>query len=58
MKWNNAIQCPHCEKEQIDGLDDLVEVGDMEGSFEHECEECNKKFTIHFEYRPYNRTTM
>lgn len=57
MKWSNAIQCPHCEKEQFDALDDLVEVGDMEGSFEHECENCNENFTVHFEYRPYNRTS-
>lgn len=43
---NNKITCPHCMKE-YDGLD-FIEVGDMEGSFEMECEGCEKEFTVTF----------
>lgn len=48
--------CPHCHTEQMDGLDNLVEVGDMEGSFEHPCESCGEPFIVTFEYRPYTLT--
>ncbi|WP_400194638.1 hypothetical protein [Lysinibacillus telephonicus] len=57
MKSGKTIECPYCKKEQFDTLDDLVDSGDMEGSFPHECENCNNVFTVEFEYRPYNRTT-
>lgn len=58
MKWSNAIQCPHCKKEQFDPLTDLVETGDMDGSFKHECENCNEIFVVYFEFRPFNYTQM
>lgn len=42
----NKISCPHCGLE-YDGLD-YIEVGDMEGSFEMDCEGCEKEFTVSF----------
>lgn len=56
MKWSNAIQCPHCKKEQFEPLVDLTEGGDMEGSFDYECENCNEIFVVHFEFRSFNYT--
>jgi hypothetical protein len=39
----DAIVCPHCEKVHGD-YDDYIEVGDMSGEFEMECENCSKSF--------------
>lgn len=55
---NNAgkIKCPECGTVQKEEIDDLVEVGDMEGSFPHWCDKCRALFCIEFEYRPIVKT--
>lgn len=43
----DAIVCPHCE--HVHGnYDDYIEVGDMSGEFEMECEECGESFKVDF----------
>lgn len=43
----DAIVCPHCEN--VHGnYDDYIEVGDMSGDFEVECEKCGEYFKVDF----------
>lgn len=47
MESVNVIQCPHCW--HLIEPWDFIDVGDMEGEFEMECEECGKEFLVKFE---------
>ncbi|WP_223251826.1 hypothetical protein [Bacillus atrophaeus] len=42
----DVIKCPHCQ--YLMGYDDYIEVGDMSGEFEMDCEKCQKPFKIDF----------
>lgn len=46
METINVIQCPHCE-EKMD-FEDYIDIGDMEGDFEMDCEFCSEKFKVSF----------
>ncbi|WP_434785417.1 hypothetical protein ACRYKL_14330 [Bacillus velezensis] len=41
----DTIQCPYCQ--HLMGYDDL-EVGDMSGESEMDCEKCKKRFNVDF----------
>lgn len=44
MKETVLIECPHCNKSQIEDIYDLVDTGDQEGEFNINCNECKKEF--------------
>lgn len=50
---DTSIKCPKCKHVQGEHLYDLVEAGDMEGQFEHDCSKCHETFLIKFEFRPF-----
>lgn len=56
MNQTEKLYCPHCKNVQVDEIHDLVEGGDMDGTFSHDCEECGKTFTVEYEYKPYIKT--
>ena len=47
MESINIIQCPHCS--HLIEPWDFMDIGDMEGEFEMDCEECGKSFKVDFE---------
>lgn len=57
MKQTMDIVCPHCRTKQENDLIDLVDSSDMEGKFTEECESCEKRFTVKFEFIPYLEIT-
>lgn len=48
MKETVLIECPHCNKNQIEDIYDLVDTGDQEGKFNMNCNECKKEFIVEF----------
>lgn len=50
MKQTDKIECPFCKEVQSEDIHDLTEGGDLEGQFKHECENCEKEFTVEFEF--------
>lgn len=43
----DLIECPHCEHKH-GNYDDYIEVGDMSGEFDMDCEKCKKSFNVDF----------
>jgi transcription elongation factor Elf1 len=43
----DEIECPHCNYLHVN-YDDYLEVGDMSGEFEMDCEECGESFNVDF----------
>jgi hypothetical protein len=43
----DLIECPHCEWSH-GNYDDYIEVGDMSGEFEMNCEKCKQSFKVDF----------
>lgn len=50
----DLIQCPYCNHNHT--YDDWLDVGDMAGEFEMECEECGQLFNVDF-YSIFHFTT-
>lgn len=46
------INCPYCFKKQRVNIYEATEVFDEEGEFKMECEDCDKKFVVAYEYIP------
>jgi len=59
MKQTVDVKCPYCKTIQEEDIHDLtVDAGDMEGTFLHECDNCEKEFKVKFQYKPYVETSM
>lgn len=43
----DLIKCPHCNH-MHGNYDDYIEVGDMSGEFEMDCEKCKETFSVDF----------
>jgi transcription elongation factor Elf1 len=46
METADYIQCPYCG--HMHDYNEFLEVGDMSGEFEMECEKCEKSFDVDF----------
>jgi len=44
---HDLIECPHCEH-MHSNYDDYIEVGDMSGEFNMDCENCGESFNVDF----------
>jgi uncharacterized protein YbaR (Trm112 family) len=42
----DIIECPYCKQDH--DVNDLIEVEDLGGEFEMECENCGKMFDVDF----------
>lgn len=56
MKQTSQVQCPKCKKSQEDNIYDLVDAGDVEGSFEMECGHCETVFLVKYAFKPFVET--
>ncbi|MFF8775595.1 hypothetical protein, partial [Kitasatospora sp. NPDC015120] len=54
-KTSNFIKCPHCGFNHLN-FDDYLEVGDMSGTFDMDCEKCEESFIVDFESTYYFQT--
>lgn len=51
----DSIDCPHCNWTHAN-YDDYLEVGDMSGTFDMNCERCREVFNVDF-FSTYHFTT-
>lgn len=56
MTQTYLVECPNCDKIQNYDIYDLIEPGDTDGTFPLICDNCNKKFDVEFEFKPYVET--
>jgi hypothetical protein len=58
VKQTEKIKCPNCKVVQEEDIHDLtVDAENMEGSFIHECDNCEYEFTVEYEYKPFIKTS-
>lgn len=56
MNQTTKIKCPACGVIQSEDIIDLTEGGSLDGKFKHDCEGCQKTFTVEFEFTPHVKT--
>lgn len=53
MNRRKEIICPYCNTEMFDDIYEFTDSGDMDGFFHLECEECQEKFEVVFQFEPF-----